>query len=129
MAAVVVLAGLLTGCSGDPATSPDAPTTRSATSASDTSSSPTPSSPATTQPSASDAPADAMTSCSGTVQTHEGTSCTFATNVSEAYLTQVVMGNGSVRAWDPEADAERTMTCVAGRPTICRDGSDVVYIH
>jgi Flp pilus assembly protein TadG len=69
------------------------------------------------------------TSCGSNVSAGPNTTCPFALNVADEYLTE---GGGtiSIVMYSPVTGLDYTMSCVAGVPSICRGGNNaVVYIR
>lgn len=69
------------------------------------------------------------TACSSTISVNGSTTCPFAQNVADAYLSEGG-GNRSVSAYSPITNQWYTMSCTAGVTTVCKGGNNaVVYIR
>ena len=72
-------------------------------------------------------PSGATAGCGGTVFAGPDTSCPFAQNVQQAYLTSVNQGNaGTVTATSPVTGQTYTMQCTDGSPVVCMGGTNAV---
>lgn len=85
--------------------------------------------PSTTQAPLVQPVAPQGTPCGANVSAGANTSCSFALNVADAYLSQGG-GTQSVVVYSPVTGQNYTMNCVSGVPVVCSGGNNaVVYIR
>lgn len=91
--------------------------------------SPAPSPSTTTSSSTAQRAPAGSTECSSTISVNGSTSCSFAQNVADAYLSEGG-GNRSVSAYSPITNQWYTMSCTGGVTTVCKGGNNaVVYLR